>query len=109
MSLDRRKMLHSTLAAGAALVGARRIARAQPGDMPGMPMPPPAPAKQPAPGGHYTPVVVPNGKTLPFEVKGGVKIFHLVAEPVKHQFAPGLDVNAWGYNGGTPGPLIEVV
>jgi manganese oxidase len=42
-------------------------------------------------------------------VKAGVKIFHLVAEPVKHQFAPGLEVEAWGYNGGTPGPLIEAI
>jgi hypothetical protein len=57
----------------------------------------------------YTPVVVPNGETLPFEKKGGVKIFHLVAEPVKHVIAPGLEIEAWGYNGRTPGPLIECV
>ena len=35
------------------------------------------------------------------------KIFHLRAEPVAHQIAPGLDVAAWGYNGSTPGPLLE--
>jgi FtsP/CotA-like multicopper oxidase with cupredoxin domain len=52
---------------------------------------------------------VPNGRTLAWESRGGVKIFHLIAEPVKHQFAPGLDVEAWGYNGGTPGPLIEAL
>src|SRR5205085_6295736 len=47
MTLDRRKMIHSTLAAGAALVGGRKLALAQPGDMPGMPgMPMP---QQPAP------------------------------------------------------------
>jgi FtsP/CotA-like multicopper oxidase with cupredoxin domain len=40
---------------------------------------------------------------------GGVKVGHLVAMPVKHTFAPGLDVEAWGYNGGTPGPTIEAV
>lgn len=61
------------------------------------------------PGESYTPVVVPNGSTLPFEKKGGVKIFHLVAEPVKHTIAPGLEIEAWGYNGSTPGPLIECV
>ncbi|MBV8760809.1 MAG: copper oxidase [Deltaproteobacteria bacterium] len=115
MSLDRRKMLGSTLAAGAAVVGARRLARAQPGDMPGMPMPKPptsphpAAAAAPPAGAHYTPVVVPNGRTLPFELKDGVKIFHLVAEPVKHEIAPGLEIMAWGYNGGTPGPLLEAV
>src|SRR5437870_11330895 len=113
MTLDRRKLIYSTLAAGAALVGARRLAAAQPGDMGGMQMPPPPapppPSKQPAAGARYTPVVVPNGMTLAFAVRGGVKIFHLVAEPITHQFAPGLDVQAWGYNGSTPGPLIEVV
>jgi FtsP/CotA-like multicopper oxidase with cupredoxin domain len=39
----------------------------------------------------------------------GVKVFHLVAEPVKREFAPGMVVNCWGYNGTTPGPTIEVV
>jgi FtsP/CotA-like multicopper oxidase with cupredoxin domain len=32
-----------------------------------------------------------------------------VAEPVKREFAPGMVVNAWGYNGLTPGPTIEAV
>jgi manganese oxidase len=57
----------------------------------------------------YTPVVVPNGETLASEKKGGIKIFHLVAEPVKHVIAPGLEIEAWGYNGRTPGPLLECV
>ena len=61
------------------------------------------------PGENYTPVVMPNGRTLPFEKKNGVKVFHLIAEPVKHEIAPGLEIEAWGYNGGTPGPLIEAV
>ncbi len=61
------------------------------------------------PGESYTPVVMPNGRTLPFERKGNVKVFHLVAEAVKHEIAPGLEIEAWGYNGGTPGPLIEAV
>jgi len=60
-------------------------------------------------GENYTPVVMPNGRTLPFEKKYGWKIFHLVAEPVTHELAPGLTIEAWGYNGGTPGPLIECV
>jgi FtsP/CotA-like multicopper oxidase with cupredoxin domain len=53
-------------------------------------------------------VVTPNGKNLPFTVKDGAKEFRLVAEPVKREFAPGMVVNAWGYNGSTPGPTIEV-
>jgi FtsP/CotA-like multicopper oxidase with cupredoxin domain len=60
-----------------------------------------------ATAGPYTPVVVPNGATLPFAIVDGAKQFHLVAEPVKREFAPGMIVNAWGYNGITPGPIIE--
>lgn len=57
----------------------------------------------------YTPVVTPNGSSLSWTLEDGVKVFHLVAEPVKHEFAPGFEVNCWGYNGQTPGPTIEVV
>lgn len=57
----------------------------------------------------YTPVLTPNGSTLPWKLVDGVKVFHLVAEPVQREFAPGLLVNCWGYNGQTPGPTIEVV
>ena len=66
---------------------------------------------QPAQGAAlpYTPVVTPNGSTLPFTMKNGVKEFRLTAEPVKREFAKGMVVNAWGYNGSTPGPTIEAV
>jgi FtsP/CotA-like multicopper oxidase with cupredoxin domain len=57
----------------------------------------------------YTPVVTPNGSTLPFKMKNGVKEFHLIAEPVEREFAPGMTVKCWGYNGQTPGPTIEAV
>jgi FtsP/CotA-like multicopper oxidase with cupredoxin domain len=57
----------------------------------------------------YTPVVTPNGTTLPWRLENGVKEFHLVAEPLKREFAPGMLVNCWGYNGQTPGPTIEAV
>jgi FtsP/CotA-like multicopper oxidase with cupredoxin domain len=42
-------------------------------------------------------------------MNNGVKEFHLVAEPVVREFAPGMKVNLWGYNGQSPGPTIEVV
>lgn len=58
---------------------------------------------------NYTPVTTPNGSTLQYTMDGEVKVFHLVAEPVVRQFAPGLLVNCWGYNGQTPGPTIEAV
>ncbi len=57
----------------------------------------------------YTPVVTPNGSTLPYKMKNGVKEFHLIVEPVMREFAPGMVVKCWGYNGQTPGPTIEAV
>ncbi|MGC4032965.1 MAG: multicopper oxidase domain-containing protein [Tepidisphaeraceae bacterium] len=61
------------------------------------------------PGDDYTPVVVPNGWTLPYTVVDGVKVFHLVPEEVRHEFTPGFEANCWGYNGSVHGPLIEAV
>ena len=58
---------------------------------------------------EFTPVVTPNGSTLPWTMKDGVKEFELVAQPVKREFAPGMEVDCWGYNGLTPGPTIEAV
>jgi len=63
----------------------------------------------PCDGKTYNPVVTLNGWTLPYEMKEGVKEFHLVAEPVIREFAPGMVVNCWGYNGTSPGPTIEAV
>jgi len=57
----------------------------------------------------YLPVRTLNGWTLPYTMKGGVKEFHLVAEEVEHEFAPGCTAKCWGYNGTTPGPTIEAV
>jgi manganese oxidase len=65
-------------------------------------------AKVVAPGGQVG-VITPNGWTLPWRVVGGVKVGHLVAEPVDNEFAPGLRAACWGYNGGTPGPTIEAI
>jgi FtsP/CotA-like multicopper oxidase with cupredoxin domain len=100
--ITRRNVLFTT---AASLVGAalgRRTARAG-GDEPG-----PAPATSRG-GGSYTPVVTPNGSTLPWRWEEGRKTFRLVAEPVVRELAPGLTINAWGYNGQTPGPTIEAV
>jgi manganese oxidase len=61
------------------------------------------------PGRDYNPVITPNGATLPFKVVDGVKVFHLVAEEVTHEFAPGLKAKLWGLNGRVHGPTIEAV
>jgi FtsP/CotA-like multicopper oxidase with cupredoxin domain len=42
-------------------------------------------------------------------MNGDWKEFHLVAEPVVREFAPGMKANLWGYNGQSPGPTIEAV
>ena len=48
------------------------------------------------PVGGYTPVTTLNGATLPYVRDGEWKVFHLIAEPVKREFAPGMIVNCWG-------------
>jgi manganese oxidase len=60
-------------------------------------------------GRPYNPVVTLNGWTLPWRMNGNVKEFHLVAEPVVREMAPGFKAHLWGYNGQSPGPTIEVV
>lgn len=58
---------------------------------------------------QYTPVITPNVGSLPWTMDGDIKVFHLVAEPIRREFAPGFWVNCWGYNGSSPGPTIEAV
>ena len=66
--------------------------------------PPPPPNGRP-----FNPVVTLNGWSLPWRMNNNVKEFHLVAEPVVRELAPGMMANLWGYNGQSPGPTIEVV
>jgi FtsP/CotA-like multicopper oxidase with cupredoxin domain len=95
MSITRRNVLSSSLLAGAALVTHKAKAA-------------PSPAPTPSTGKRTTgKVLVPNGSLLPWTKRDGVKIYHLRAEPIRHEIAPGLEIEAWGYNGSTPGPLIE--
>ena len=63
----------------------------------------------PSSGRPYQPVATLNGWSLPWRMNKNVKEFHLVAEPVKREIAPGMVANLWGYNGQSPGPTIEVV
>jgi FtsP/CotA-like multicopper oxidase with cupredoxin domain len=67
------------------------------------------PPLTPSTGRPYNPVVTLNGWTLPWRMNEGVKEFHLVAEPVVREMAPGFKAHLWGYNGQSPGPTIEVV
>jgi FtsP/CotA-like multicopper oxidase with cupredoxin domain len=63
----------------------------------------------PTSGPDYQPVVTLNGWTLPWRQNGDWKEFHLVAEPVVREIAPGMKAHLWGYNGQSPGPTIEAV
>jgi len=72
-----------------------------------------SPRKKPvpvAPAGPdpWLPMLTPDLPDLPHETDGAVKVFHLVAEPVKRKIAPFKTIDAWGYNGTCPGPTIQV-
>lgn len=54
-------------------------------------------------------VVAPDLSDLPHKMVDGFKEFHLTAEVVKRELLPGHVMNHWGYNGGFPGPIIQVV
>jgi FtsP/CotA-like multicopper oxidase with cupredoxin domain len=98
--------------AGAVAVSATAISRAGAASLPEAMMMynanthvPPSPPN----GRPFNPVVTLNGWSLPWRMNNGVKEFHLVAEPVVRELAPGMKANLWGYNGQSPGPTIEVV
>ena len=57
----------------------------------------------------FVAVQTPDIPKLAHKVEKGVKVFHLVAEPVKRELLPGRVIDVWGYNGSVPGPTIEVV
>jgi FtsP/CotA-like multicopper oxidase with cupredoxin domain len=104
--ITRRQIITSTTLAAAAAI-ATKIPRALADDHLTTNSQPPATSNSSS--NNYTPVHTPNGVTLPSRLINGVKVMHLVAEPVEHEFAPGLKAHCWGYNGRTPGPTIEAV
>ncbi len=117
--VTRREALATTaaVAGGALLLGKTKVARANQGDATGQGWgksysggaPDIAPQPPGQPGKDYMPTNTPGGATLPFKVVGGVKVFHLVAEELSHEFAPGLKAQCWGYNRRCHGPTIEAV
>jgi FtsP/CotA-like multicopper oxidase with cupredoxin domain len=52
-------------------------------------------------------VTVPDGALDRGRLVDGVRVFHLVAEPVEHELAPGLHAMCWGYNGRVHGPVLD--
>ncbi|MBW8832052.1 MAG: copper oxidase [Burkholderiales bacterium] len=99
-------------AAGATALGAAAVSRVGAASLPEavtQTSPTMQPPLFPNTGRPYSPVVTLNGWSLPWRMKDGVKEFHLVAEPVVRELAPGMKANLWGYNGTSPGPTLEAV
>ncbi|AXK38070.1 multicopper oxidase family protein [Crenobacter cavernae] len=97
--MDRRKFLSVGAASAGVLMARAAMAAPQAGVIG---------EAGPAAGGH-APVVTLNGKSAKWRMRDGVKEFHLIAEEVEREFAPGMKVKCWGYNGMTPGPTLEAV
>ena len=129
MSTNRRDFFTRVSSAGAAFFAGRKALAAQqpppPGatgqmNMPGMQHEPPprspsgqvsAPAVNPAAVTRGSvPVVTLDVGDLPFTMDNGVKVFNLIAEPVKQVIVPGKmgrTFDLWGFNGSAPGPTIQ--
>jgi FtsP/CotA-like multicopper oxidase with cupredoxin domain len=106
--LSRRQMLGASALVVGAAAWTKTSAQGLP-EAPIMESPDMQPPLVPKSGPDYQPVVTLNGWTLPHRMKNGVKEFHLVAEPVEREMAPGMTGYLWGYNGQSPGPTIEAV
>ncbi len=103
---NRRNFLKGIFCVGTGLAAAPTVfARHQGHYEPGMQMGGP-PSRLAA--GAPVPLVTPDVADLPWQMEGGVKVFHLVAEPVKREIFPGRIIDLWGYNGTAPGPTIQV-
>ena len=106
---NRRGFLRSS---AAGFLGVAMVSRAGAASLPEAPLRDTAkgaPPLVPNTGRPYNPVVTLNGWSLPWRMNDGWKEFHLVAEPVVREIAPGMKAHLWGYNGQSPGPTIECV
>jgi outer membrane protein TolC len=88
---NRRSFLQSVLGAGAALFASEKMV-----------------AAVPKPAGVHVPAVTTEVGDLAFTMDGEWKVFHLVAEVIKQEIAPGKTLDLWGFNGSAPGPTIQV-
>jgi manganese oxidase len=115
MSKNRRDFFRRAFAGAGLLAGTGAFATGAPQhehmDMKHMRMNmhPSAPAARPSYNGEFVPVQTLDVPDLPWTVDNGVKVFHLVAEPVKRQIHPDKTLDLWGYNGTSPGPTIQIM
>ena len=106
MSGTRRRFFQDAAIFGAGLLGMSESLRAQ-GEKP-MPRHSREANQEHTAKGAFLPMTTPDVSELPHEMDGDVKVFQLVAEPVKKKIAPFKTIDAWGYNGSCPGPTIQV-
>ncbi len=117
MNFTRRQLLQGGGLAVAALAGSTAPAVAAGSTLPASAPHPlesfPDPLAPAARKAGQAPVTTLNGRSLPARWRDGAREFHLVAEEIEHDFAPGqassTRIKAWGYNGTTPGPTLEAV
>src|SRR5437868_1801624 len=117
MNENRRNFLRGSAIFGASLVAGKNVAAqhhhgtqpAEPNPAPSTSTPPAIAFDESAQTGEFLPVHMPDLPKLPYTIDNGVKVFNLIAEPVKQEFVPGRIIDAWGYNGSSPGPTIEVM
>ena len=115
MANTRRDFLRGALVTGGGLLASRKVLAAQqePGmeHMQHMNEKKSVRSETPAPAIStpeiVLPVKTPDVPNLAWEMDGGVKVFHLVAEPVKRRLVPFKMMEVWGYNGTCPGPTIQ--
>ncbi|HXJ40731.1 MAG TPA: copper oxidase [Bryobacteraceae bacterium] len=95
MSSDRRSFFSTVTSLSASLLAGRGLLSAQQA------------AGARSPSAKNVAVNTPDIPDLPFSMENGVKVFHLIAEPVKQTIVPGRVFDLWGFNGSAPGPTIQ--
>jgi len=106
MTITRRGLFGTTAAAAGAVVLGKHVGTAVAAPTPATPPTAAAAAKVRA----ASRLVIPNGSILkPTRFDGATPVYHLIAQPIRHEIAPGLTIDTWGYNGTIPGPVIEAV
>ena len=106
---DRRSFFRNALGLGAGVFSASKISSAQhvhtdPRQHAEMQ----ESSAEPKDSGPPVLVQTPDVKDLRFTMDNGVKVFNLIAEPVRQQIAPDKTIDVWGFNGSAPGPTIQV-
>jgi FtsP/CotA-like multicopper oxidase with cupredoxin domain len=119
MDRNRRNFLRGSTFLGAGLLAnpaasAQHEQHQQRGQQQKQQTPPKVEKPAPAPAPAIVPVETPDVHKLPWTMEGDVKVFHLTSEVVKREFLPASRMGSarvadvWGFNGGMPGPTIEV-